>query len=75
MKTREEKVEHKWRDQLQRASEENQSNLGNLVPAGKVVDFLSVGYDKDKGVLPPTSGCWWRRVLVHPSQFVLTKLL
>ena len=34
-----------------RASEENQSNLGRLVPIGEVVAFLSVGVDKDKGVV------------------------
>ena len=48
---REEKAKQKWRDQLQRASEENQSNLGRLVPAGEVVAFLSVGADKDKEVV------------------------
>ena len=34
-----------------RASEENQSNLGRLVPVGEVVPFLSAGADKDKGVV------------------------
>ena len=34
-----------------RASEENQSNLGRLVPVGEVVAFLSVGVDKDKEVV------------------------
>ena len=48
---REGKAEQKWRDQLQREREENQSNLGRLVPVGEVVAFLLVGADKDKGVV------------------------
>ena len=34
-----------------RASEENQSNLGRLVPAGEFLSFLLVGANKDKGVV------------------------
>ena len=44
----------------QNTSEENKSNSSRLVPAREVVAFLSVGADKDKGVVSS-----YQRVLVN----------
>ena len=48
---REEKVKRSEETSYTKQVKNIISNLGRLVPTGEVVAFLSVGVDKDKGVV------------------------